>query len=94
MCGHGCTCVCPRHSPWYVHWSSWLGWLSIFNLDFEMLSLYYEDLQWMKYISWETKFMCVVVLLPLFIGLSTVLLVKSITEIVWLSLLVTRALQP
>ena len=28
------------------------------------------------------------VLLPLFIGLSTVLLVKSITEIVWLSLLV------
>ena len=32
--------------------------------------------------------MLVVVLLPLFIGLTTVLLVKSITEIVWLSVLV------
>jgi hypothetical protein len=42
----------------------------------------------MKYIAWETKFMLVVVLLPLLIGLTTVLLVKSITEIVWLSLLV------
>ena len=31
-------------------------------------------------------------LLPLFIGLTTVLLVKSITEIVWLSLLVTSLL--
>ena len=62
--------------------------MSVFNLDFEMLSLYYDDLKWMKYISWETKFMLVVVLLPLFIGLTTVLLVKSITEIVWLSLLV------
>ena len=76
-------------SPWTIHWSSWLGWMSVFNLDFEMLSLYYDDLKWMKYISWETKFMLVVVLLPLFIGLTTVLLVKSITEIVWLSLLVT-----
>ena len=26
-----------------------------------MLSLYYNDLKWMKYISWETKFMLVVV---------------------------------
>ena len=57
-----------------------------------MLSLYYNDLKWMKYISWETKFMLVVVLLPLFIGLTTVLLVKSITEILWLSLLVTSLL--
>ena len=39
--------------------------------------------------------MLVVVLLPLFIGLTTVLLVKSITEIVWLSVLVlTLTLTP
>ena len=29
--------------------------MSVFNLDFEMLSLYYDDLKWMKYISWETN---------------------------------------
>lgn len=28
-------------APWYPSWSSWLGWLSIFNLDFQMLALYY-----------------------------------------------------
>ena len=22
-------------SPWTIHWSSWLGWMSVFNLDFE-----------------------------------------------------------
>ena len=29
--------------------------MSVFNLDFEMLSLYYDDLKWMKYISRETN---------------------------------------
>ena len=43
------------NSPWTIHWSSWLGWMSVFNLDFEMLSLYYDDLKWMKYISRETN---------------------------------------
>ena len=57
-------------SPWSLQWSSWLGWLSIFNLDFEMLSLYYDDLAYLKYISWETKFVVVVIVVPGFIGLA------------------------
>ena len=137
-------------APWYPSWSSWLGWLSIFNLDFQMLALYYPgapplppstppfsppcargpllppldrfppgdppslthslappptptprlipspphpaprtaDLGWMRYLSWETEFMWIVVLTPLLVGMAFFLLTKSITSIVWLSVLI------
>lgn len=42
----------------------------------------------MRYLSWETEFMWIVVLTPLLVGMAFFLLTKSITSIVWLSVLI------
>jgi len=79
-------------APWTINWDEWTGWLSVFNFDFELLSGYADNLRWMKYLPWSTKQFWLTVGVPLIFGLTTVLLIKSLTAIVWLSMMTASIL--
>ena len=65
-----------------------LGWLALFNMDAEQLYEYSPTMWTALHLPWVTIQFVITILLPLSIGLCTVVVVKPLQSIVWLLALI------